>query len=217
MSRPAQLTLDLAGPASFARDDFVVGEANRAALGWIDRWPDWPGRGLVLHGPEGAGKSHLAALWLVRAGAVRARPGNLPADPEAPVLIEDLGPGLDEEALLHGYNRLAAAGQGLLITSRLPPAAWSLALPDLRSRLLALPAAAVALPDDVLLRGLLVKLFGDRQLRVDERVLDYLIPRMERSYSAARSLVAAIDQAALAGRRDIALPLVAAVLAGKSI
>lgn len=217
MNRPAQLTLDLAGPGSFAREDFVVGDANRAALAWIDRWPDWPGRGLVLHGPEGAGKSHLAALWLARAGAVRARPDSLPADPQAPVLIEDIGPDLDEKALLHGYNRLAAAGRSLLITGRLPPAAWSLDLPDLRSRLLALPVAAVALPDDNLLRGLLVKLFGDRQLRVDERVIDYLIPRMERSYSAARALVAAIDQAALAGRRDIALPLVASVLAAASI
>lgn len=195
----------------------MVGEANRAALAWIDRWPDWPGRGLVLHGPEGAGKSHLAALWLARAGAIRATPNTLPADPQGPVLIEDLSPGLDERALLHGYNRLAAAGQGLMITGQLPPAAWSLGLPDLRSRLLALPAVAVSLPDDALLRGLLIKLFGDRQLRVDERVVDYLIPRMERSYSAARALVAAIDQAALAGRRDIALPLVAAVLAAASI
>ncbi len=213
MTRAVQLTLDLAGPASFAREDFVVGEANRSALGWIDRWPDWPGRGLVLYGPEGAGKSHLASLWLERSGGRRLAGPSGPTDAEFPVLIEDLAAPLDETALLHLYNRLVAAGQSLLVTARRPPASWPLALPDLRSRMLALPTVALAPPDDALLRAVLQKLFGDRQLRVGDRVLDYLLARMDRSYATARALVAAIDRAALAGRRDIALPLVAAVLA----
>lgn len=217
MSGAAQLALDLAGRGSFAREDFVIGAANRAALGWIDRWPDWPGGGLVLHGPEGAGKSHLGALWLARSGAVRiAAKVPLPDEPSTSILLEDVGPLADEATVLHLYNRLSAAGLSLLMTARTPPAAWAIGLPDLRSRLLALPAVALALPDDALLRALLRKLFVDRQLRIGDRILDFMLPRMERSYAAARALVASIDHAALASRREVTLPLVAAVLAGEA-
>lgn len=217
MSRAAQLTLDLAGRASFAREDFVVGEANRVALGWIDRWPDWPGGALVLHGPEGSGKSHLGAIWIERSRAVRiVGKAPLPAEPSTSILLEDLASPLpDEAAMLHLYNRLSAAGLSLLMTGRTPPAAWTVALPDLRSRLLSVPAAALALPDDALLRALLRKLFVDRQLVVGDRILEFMLARMERSCADARALVASIDQAALAGRREVTLPLVAAVLAGE--
>lgn len=215
-----QLALDLAIAPSLTRADFVVGEANRLALAMLDRWPDWPRPGLVLHGPEGAGKTHLVHLWLARAGGERvdaaALAGGEAAVPAArPLAIEDADRGVDEAALLHLYNRAMEAGAGLVLTGRMPPAAWPIRLPDLRSRLLALPTAAVAAPDDTLLRAVLAKLFADRQLKVDDRVLAYLPTRMERSYAAARALVAAIDRAALAAHREVNLALAGAVLRGE--
>lgn len=215
-----QLALDLTIAPSLTRADFVVGEANHLALALLDRWPDWPRPGLVLHGPEGAGKTHLVQLWLARAGGERidaaGLAGSEAAAPAArPLAVEDVDRGVDETALLHLYNRAMEAGAGLVVTGRAPPAAWPIRLPDLRSRLLALPAAAVAAPDDALLRAVLAKLFADRQLKVDDRVLAYLPTRMERSYAAARALVAAIDRAALAAHREVTLALAGAVLRGE--
>lgn len=214
-----QLALDLPLEPSYARADFVTGEANRLPLDMIDRWPDWPRPGLVLHGPEGAGKTHLVHLWLDRTGGQRIAAAALSSDDVAalatgPLAVEDVDQGTDEAALLHLFNRAMERGGGLVLTGRSAAAAWPVRLPDLRSRLLSLPTIALASPDDALLRAVLAKLFADRQLKVDDRVLDYLPVRMERSFAAARALVAAIDRAALAAHREVTLALVGQVLRG---
>jgi chromosomal replication initiation ATPase DnaA len=216
-----QLALDLAAAPSHARADFVVGEPNRFAFELIERWPDWPRPGLVLHGPEGAGKTHLVHLWLERAGGRRIDASVLAEEDVAgltaqPLAVEDVDQGVDETKLLHLFNRAMEAGAGLVLTGRAAAAAWPICLPDLRSRLLSLPAAGVAAPDDALLRAVLGKLFADRQLKVDDRVLSYLPTRMERSYAAARELVAKVDKAALAAHREVTLALVGDVLRGKA-
>ena len=216
-----QLALDLALAPSYARADFVVGEANRLAFDLIERWPDWPRPGLVLHGPEGAGKTHLVHLWLARAGGRRIGASALGDEDVAslaaqPVVVEDVDQGVDETALLHLFNRAMEAGAGLVLTGRAAAAALPVRLPDLRSRLLSLPVAGLAVPDDTLLRAVLAKLFADRQLKVDDRVLAYLPTRMERSYAAAREVVVRVDNAALAAHREVTLALVGDVLRGKA-
>ena len=217
-----QLAFDLALVPSHARADFVVGDGNRLASDLIERWPDWPRPGLVLHGPEGAGKTHLANLWLGRAGGGRLLEAAALVDADLaelvaqPLAVEGVDQGVDETTLLQLFNRAMEAGAGLLLTGRTAPAGWPIHLPDLRSRLLSLPVAGLALPDDALLRAVLAKLFADRQLKVDDRVLAYLPTRMERSFAAARALVAAVDKAALAAHREVTLALVGDVLRGKS-
>jgi chromosomal replication initiation ATPase DnaA len=216
-----QLALDLGLTPSHARADFVVGEPNLLAFELIERWPDWPRPGLVLHGPEGAGKSHLVHLWLGRLGGRRIEAAALGGEDLAalatqPVAVEDVDQGVDETTLLHLFNRAMEAGAGLVLTGRSAAASWPLRLPDLRSRLLSLPAAGLALPDDALLRAVLAKLFADRQLKIDDRVLSYLPTRMERSFAAARHLVASVDKAALAAHREVTLALVGEVLRGKA-
>ena len=216
-----QLALDLPLAPSYAQADFVVGEANRLAFDLVERWPDWPHPALVLHGPEGAGKTHLVHLWLARTGGARIEAATLAgADLAAlaarPLAVEDVDQRVEETALLHLFNRAMESRPGLVLTGRRAAAAWPVRLPDLRSRLVALPTVAVAPPDDVLLRAVLAKLFADRQLKVDERVLAYLPTRMERSFAAAHGLVAAIDQAALAAHREVSLALVGEVLRGRT-
>lgn len=216
-----QLALDLALAPSYARADFVAGEANRLALDLVERWPDWPRPALVLHGPEGAGKTHLVHLWLGRANGLRIEGASLAGRDVAALAsralaVEDVDRGVDEEALLHLHNRAMETGAGLVLTGRTAAATWPVRLPDLRSRLLALPSMGVAPPDDALLRAVLAKLFADRQLKVDDRVFAYLPTRMERSFAAARSLVAAIDKAALAAHREVTLALVGEVLRGRT-
>ena len=188
---------------------------NRAALAWLERWPAWPAPALVLHGPPGCGKSHLARIWAARVGASRLDPAALPAADEAlspRAVLDPAEPVADEIALLQLYNRLAERGGHLLLTARRPVAAWTIGLADLASRLRAAPAVAIGPPDDGLLAALLVKLFDDRQLMVSEDVIGYLIRHMERSFAAARAVVEALDAHALQRQRPVTVALARSVL-----
>jgi DnaA regulatory inactivator Hda len=213
-----QLPLDLGFRPALGRADFLIAPCNAAAVAWLDRWPQWPGAALALWGPPGSGKTHLVEVWRARSGAAAIKPGAL-ASARVPQLLGtaravavDDADAADEEALLHLYNLLAERQGHLLLAARAPPARWTVRLADLRSRLLASPAVAVEAPDDALLAAVLVKLFNDRQLRVGEEVVAYLLPRLERSFAALGDIVAALDAAALAGRRAVTVRLAREVL-----
>jgi len=209
----AQLPLELGHRASYGGEDFLIAPCNQAAVAWFDRWPDWPGPGLAVHGPPGCGKTHLAHVFQAGAGARLLRPADL--EPGfRPALIEgaracvlDDAPPVAERALLHLHNALAERGGHLLILSRLPPARWGVALPDLASRLAALPAVRIEAPDDSLVEALLVKLFADRQIAVAPGVVAYLTTRLERSFDALRRVVDILDRESLARHRAVSLAL----------
>jgi DnaA regulatory inactivator Hda len=213
-----QLPLDLSFRPALGRADFLVAPCNAAAVAWIDRWPDWPGPALALWGPAGSGKTHLLEVWRAHsnAAAIAAQALTSAALPQllgaARAAAIDDAQGADDEALLHLYNILAERQGHLLLAAREPPARWAIGLADLRSRLLAAPAVAVEGPDDALLAALLVKLFADRQLRISEDLIAYLLPRIERSFAAAQLIVAALDKAALAGQRAVTVPLARDIL-----
>ena len=223
MIRPTQLALGFEHRPASGGADFLVAAGNADAVAWVDRWPDWPGPALVVHVPQGCGKTHLAQVFMARSGArvigIDDLSGALAAvfgDTQPAFVIDGLeavlARGLDR-ALLHLYNAAAEAGRRVLITAREPPARLPIALPDLASRLRAQPAVEIGLPDDAVIQALLVKLFADRQLRVGADVVAYIAPRIERSFAAAQRLVEALDHAALADRRNVTVPLVRDVLA----
>ena len=216
-----QLPLDLAGPPSYGRADFLPAEANATALAWLDRWPDWAGPASVLVGPAGSGKTHLLHLWAERASALHLRGDDLD-QPELATVLDRLGMArqvaLDdaeavagrpdaERQLFHLYNWLRERGGYLLLAARAAPARWHLRLPDLASRLRAAAVAEIGTPDDALLAAVLVKLFHDRQVVVGEDVVQYLVRRMQRSLSAAGAVVDRIDRRALAEKRAISVKL----------
>ncbi len=215
-----QLTLDLALRPALAREDFLVSPANAAAVALVDQWPNWPTHGAVIVGQPGSGKSHLASVWQQRSHAGLKQAAMLSADtvPEdfasGALVVEDAGEtGLDERALFHLLNLARQEGGYVLLTSTRPVASWPVALPDLRSRLQALPEATILPPDDALLRGVLVKHFADRQIAVSEAIISFILVRMPRSMAALRQIVQEIDSRALAGKVEITRPFVARVLA----
>jgi chromosomal replication initiation ATPase DnaA len=215
---PVQLPLDLGHRPALGRDAFLVTDSNAAAVAWIDRWPAWPMPALVLEGPPGAGKTHLSSVWRARADADLIDGPALDAaavprllDAGRPLVVERADQA-DEQPLLHLYNGIAERRLSLLLTADRAPARWGTVLADLRSRLKALPVAPILAPDDRLIHAVLVKLFADRQLLIADEVVVFLAARMERSFEAARRLVAAIDAAALAAHRRVTVPLARDVL-----
>jgi chromosomal replication initiation ATPase DnaA len=207
---PTQLAFALDHAESSAREDFLAGPSNAAALALIERWPDWPSRTVLLRGPEGSGKSHLAAIWARAAGARTVSPRAL-GGADVPIalatgalVLENLAEDrFDEAALFHLINLAREDRAYVLITARSAPVNWRIGLADLTSRLRALPVVALESPDDALLRAVVVKLFADRQLVVDESLVGFLVTRIERTFAAARAAVALLDREALRLKRPV--------------
>jgi len=217
--QPRQLALALPHAERLTRDDFLEGPANEAGLSLIDSWPDWPNRIMLLVGPEGSGKSHLASIWAELSGARSTSAYALTADavPGAlatgALVVDDLKPqGFDERALFHLLNLARQDEAYVLMTSRIPLSAFEVELRDLRSRLRAVPVVTLLPPDDLLLRALIVKFCADRQLIVDESVVSYLTSRIERSTTAARQAVELLDSEALRLGRPVTRALAAELL-----
>jgi chromosomal replication initiation ATPase DnaA len=213
-----QLTFDLGHRPALGRDDFLVASSNVAAVALVDQWPHWPSHAAVLVGPAGSGKSHLGEVWRQRAEAalVKSIDVTVEAVPQLlhgrALLVEDMSAGiLIENAMFHLLNHAQQIGGHILFTARSWPVS-GVALPDLVSRLNALTVATILPPDDSLLRGVLVKLFQDRQIAVDEALISYLLLRMPRSLDTARQLVAQIDAAALEQGAEVTRNFAARVL-----
>jgi chromosomal replication initiation ATPase DnaA len=202
-TRPRQLALALEHAESYVREDFLSGPCNEDALALIESWPDWPASAIALIGPEGSGKTHLATIWAMAAGArvISARAlgeSDLPAAlATGALVVEDAAASADERALFHLINLAREERAFLLFTARTVPSLWQAAIPDLLSRLRALPLVTLTAPDDAMLRGVMVKLAADRQLAVDESVVRYVSARIERSFAAARAAVITLDKEAL--------------------
>ena len=216
---PRQLAFALPHAESLTRDNFLEGPANAEGLALIDSWPEWPSRTMMLVGPEGSGKSHLATIWAEQAGARSTAAHALTATnvPAAlatgALVVEDLkAAAFDERALFHLLNLAREDQVYVLITARIAPSALDIELRDLRSRLRALPVVSLQAPDDQLFRALIVKFCADRQLAIDETVVGYLATRIERSYAAARQAVELLDGEALRLGRPITRALAAEVL-----
>jgi chromosomal replication initiation ATPase DnaA len=217
--QPRQLAFALPHAESLSRDNFLEGPANEAALALVESWPDWPNPVMLLVGPEGSGKSHLAAIWAEAAGA-RSTSAHALTPAEVPgelatgaLVVEDLRSGeFDERALFHLLNLAREDAASVLITARVPAASLEIELRDLRSRLRAIPTVTLLPPDDQLFRALIIKFCADRQMSVDETVVSFLANRIERSFIAARRAVEHLDSEALRLGRPVTRALAAELL-----
>lgn len=218
-SSPRQLVLDLPLRSARGMEDFFVSQSNRAAVELVDRWPDWPHWAALVVGPQGAGKSHLGHVWQTASGATAVAASDLGEstiavlERDGALLVEDIDRGISQDRILFHLLNLAREHRlTILLTSRQAPGEMSIALPDLRSRLRALPLIAIAPPDETLLKAVLVKLFSDRQLSVEPHVVNFIALRLERSLAAANAIVERLDREALATHRRVTRALAADVM-----
>lgn len=217
-----QLLLNLPKDDAMGRADFLPSTSNAAGLESIDTWKDWPAARLVLTGPTGSGRSHLAQIWTAETGAIAFSGADLCneaivlAAPAPALCVDDAdavaGNPQAEEALFHLLNQARNQDQPVLMTARDTPGTWGLSLPDLESRMLACAVTRIDVPDDGLIQMVLVKLCDDHQLAVGPDVISYLAPRMDRSLRTARRLVAALDHAALTRQKKVTRALAAEIL-----
>jgi chromosomal replication initiation ATPase DnaA len=209
----AQLPLAFDAKRSYARADFVPGAANEAALALVDAWPDWPARVCALWGPHGSGKTHLSQIWRARAEAEALSLAELSAARVAELgagsafVLDDADAAAGGPALFHLLNFVNQSGGWLLLTGVLPPQRWATPVPDLHSRLTAVPGAALQAPDEALIARVLLKLFADRQLKLPEALIAYLVPRLRRSFAEAERIVVLIDGLALEQKRNISVEI----------
>lgn len=218
---PRQLILDIAPPPAYGPEDFLVAPSNKLAFDFVAAWPRWPSATAILVGPSGVGKSHLLEIWRQRSYAA-ALPVSTLTDTDVPRLMPERGrvaleytadADIEQAALFHLMNAARENRGHILIAAQMPPALWGLTLPDLISRLSAAPAIHIQPAEDELLRGVIVKLFADRQCAIDETLIAYLMARMPRSLGDARKIVAAIDERALEMRTGATRAVAGQVLA----
>ncbi len=208
-----QLPFSFEARRSYARDDFVPGATNAAALALVDAWPQWPARVSALWGPQGSGKTHLGQIWRAQSGATEMAPEALTVDvvaalaPGASVLIDNADRVVGGAALFHLFNFVNQSNGWLLMTGGDAPQRWRTSVPDLHSRLTSVSGAALEAPDEPLLARVLLKLFADRQLKLPEALIDYLVPRLRRSFADAERITVLIDRLALQQKRRISVDL----------
>ena len=209
-----QFRLPLAAAPTYAREDFAVSPSNADAVARLDAWPEWPEGRLALVGPAGCGKTHLARAWAEAVGAVAVEPDSdvdLPALRGRPVLVEDAD-GRADETLFHILNMAGVDGGTVLLTGRTAPVGWATSVPDLRSRLNALPAALIGEADDIVLEAVLRRAFAAAYLRPEPDLYPYLLARLPRSAAEALAAAALLDEAASQSRRAVNKALAREVL-----
>lgn len=212
-----QLTFHWPTGVALGPNDFFVSAANAHAFAMLTAPASWPDRKLVIAGPKGCGKSHLARIFQIQSGGETVAAATMPADFQTDattVIVEDIDtlPASAEEAMFHLHNHLRNTGGTLLMTARSAPSRWTIALPDLASRMQATTVTQIADPDDALLSALIMKLFADRQMMPKPALVQYLTTRIERSFAAAADIVARLDTAALSSGRKINKALAAELL-----
>ena len=215
-----QLSLNLKKKGIYEKDDFLVSSSNKEAYKLVNSWPEWRSRKIIIFGDSGTGKTHLSKIWQKNTSAIILNLNQLKKikfesffKKKNIFIIENISDFFDkinnkeknnlEKQLLHFYNLIEEKKGYLLLTSLIAPKLWKISLPDLKSRILSSIAAKIKKPNDQLLSSVLIKLFVDKQILIDKKIIKFIVYRSERSFANLENIVNKIDKQSLITKKKI--------------
>ena len=203
------------------RTNYIVGDSNINAIKWIDKYPNWKNDGLIIEGPKSSGKSHLVRVWQKKSNcnilcSEKVNNEEINADDNQNVAIENLENIKNYEFFLHLLNYKKEKNLKYLLTTCCSINSLNIKLKDIQSRLLELPKAKITLPSDELLKGLILKLLNDKGLIINQKFINYIISRIERSYEAVNSFIQDLNKISLEKKKSISIPLIKEVIEEKN-
>ncbi len=200
-----QLPLALSYRKAFGRADFIVAPCNREAVSWVDKWPAWPFPAVLIYGEKGSGKTHLAGIFSDTRIEAKDLTDTFMPYFQKKIVIENLEQLHSETALFHLFNFIRDLGGSILMTAEKVP---EFHLPDLRSRMMAVPKAVISMPDEKFVGDVLRHAFQERHILVDESVLIYATTHMDRSFQTIQQVIETADALSLAEGRKITIPVI---------
>ena len=220
-----QLSFNLKKEKIYEKDDFLVSKSNKEAYKLINKWPDWESRKIIIFGDSGTGKTHLSKIWQKKTSAIILNLNKFKKIKfdnfflkKKKFIIENISNFFDkikkkdkenlEKNLLHFYNLIDEKRGYVVLTASIAPKFWGINLPDLKSRILSSTTVNIKKPDDELLSSVLVKLFIDKQILIDKKIIKFIVYRSERSFTSLQSLVNKIDELSLIKKKKINLNFV---------
>jgi chromosomal replication initiation ATPase DnaA len=204
-----QLLLDFNYRQNFKDDDFYVGRSNYFAFELINKWPKWEKNFLNISGEKYSGKSHLVNIFLKKFNGVKIEANLLNNDnfktikSYENIILENLNLDINEKLIYTLFNLVDQDNKYLIITSTSPIAEINFQLDDLRSRSKNCLLANIENPDDELMFALILKNLSDRQISLDKKLIDFIIKRIDRSYSKIFEFIYKIDKISLKKKKSI--------------
>ena len=199
------------------RDNYIVGETNSDAIKWIDIYPNWKNNGLVIEGPRASGKSHLVRVWQKKSNcsifdSEQVNEERINAKDNKNIAIENLENINNFEFFLHLINYKKEKKLNFLLTSSISISSLNISLKDIKSRLLELPKVKISLPTDNIIKGLIFKLMKDKGVLIDNKLIDFMINRIERSYEGINDFIQELNKVSLEKKKNISKLMIKEVL-----
>ena len=222
-NKPEQLPFLFEHRQCLNKEDFMVTECNVDAMRMVERWPDWNYFATLIYGQEGAGKSHIANVFAQHVSQTLQIPKKIPIinadqikqlsseklfEQSNVIVVEDIHPNINQEAMFHLYNKYRDEGGFILFTARNAPARMNFSLPDLQSRLNIVPTVEIKSPNQQLFNALILKLFADRQIDISPEVINYIATNAQRTFAYAKALVNEADKISLAKKRAVTINII---------
>ena len=213
-----QLILKFPEHRAYKKEDFYVSPSNQEAYDFINNWPKWIKRIVNIFGPSGSGKSHLSSILKTKTKCLEISANELNEDiifefkTKEVLIIENFNEKISEELLFSLWNIALQDNKYFLINSIKPISSYKFKLPDLTSRIKSSLNIGIKLPSDDLISAIIAKNFSDKQIMVEEKHIDYIIKRIDRSYEKISQFILTLDKYSLKKGSPFSLKLIKEVL-----
>ena len=218
MSELNQLLLDFNHKKNFNEHDYYVSKSNYFAFNLVDKWPRWEKKILNIHGENFSGKSHLANIFKSKSNALLINSEKIRNEIFKEIkifeniILDNFDENFDEKIAYSIFNLVDQDNKYLLINSLKPINEIKFQLPDMISRSKNCLFAEIESPDDDLIFAIILKNFSDRQIKIEKKIIEFIINRIDRSYSKIHEFIYKIDELSLKKKKPINLKTIREIL-----